>query len=410
MTFVQWVSKAAPPPALQAQLLHAAWRLRREGRAALAAWRRVRAGHPSMVLHGAWALSVAVVVGCVLLVPIRASGAAGDATQRLLQLSGGDFSDKGFARAFALDPAAAAIVDRLRPRKPQPQSGQVDPAATVPSTQDMPGLSADQARLINAAIPFSGELSPAAKPFLLRASDVLDQSRAIDCLTAAVYYEAAGEPLAGQQAVAQVVLNRVRHPAFPKTVCGVVFEGSNLTTGCQFTFTCDGSLARVPQADAWQRARRVAAAALGGFVMRTVGDATHYHADYVVPYWATTMVKISKVGSQIFYRWTGGWGAPAAFTGQYAGIEPVVDLTGSTQVQTPALDPLADAAVVSAATPQPVVTTATVTPIAAQGPAPQKPVAATPAAAPVAKAAPAKPAPPPGPPETIAAGPLWERP
>ncbi len=372
------------------------------------------------MLHAAWAFSVAFVVVSVLLLPARATGSPGDAVQRLLQQSGGDLSDKGMQRVIDLDPSAAAIAYRLVPQRPQLHDGQPNPAATVPATQDTPGLSADQARMANAAIPFSTEASPAAKPFVLPASDLIDQTRALDCLTAAVYYEAAGEPLEGQQAVAQVVLNRLRHPAFPKTVCGVVFEGSNLSTGCQFTFTCDGSLARAPAPEAWQRARRVAAAALGGFVMRAVGDATHYHADYVVPYWATTLVKISMVGSQIFYRWTGDWGAPAAFTARYAGVEPVVDLTGSTK-QTPTGDATLAAATPqalgSATTPALVVTTASVTPVSMHAtppqtpPSTQKPQVVAQASAATAKNLPAssKPAASPSPPETITAGPLWER-
>ena len=434
MTFAQLVSKAAPPPALQAWLLRASRRLGR-------GLRRVRADHPTFDLHMAWLVSVVFVAGLTVLIPVRAAGGSSDAVQRLRQLSGGDLSDRGVNRALALDPAAAAIAYRLFPERAQPSPGQPSPAAVIPSTQDLPGLSADQARSINAAIPFSLEASPSARPFAMPTTDLIDQSRAIDCLTAAVYYEAAGEPLAGQQAVAQVVLNRVRHPAFPKTVCGVVFEGANLSTGCQFTFTCDGSLARVPQADAWQRSRRVAAAALGGFVMRGVGDATHYHADYIVPYWATTMVKISKVGSQIFYRWTGGWGAhAAAFGGRYAGVEPVVDLTAAT-----AAPPLMPSAAPSPAIPLPitvakapavVVSAATVTPISTNTPQPMassphrfaiplpwqtqapaanasapksEPLAAKPAPAKPAATPPAKPAAP-SPPETRAAGPLWERP
>ena len=97
-------------------------------------------------------------------------------------------------------------------------------------------------------------------------------------------YEAGDDP-AGQRAVAQVVLNRVRHPAFPKTVCGVVFEGQDRTTGCQFTFSCDGALTRwSPSPALWTAARQIATAALTGTVYRPVGYATHYHTDWVVPY------------------------------------------------------------------------------------------------------------------------------
>ena len=162
------------------------------------------------------------------------------------------------------------------------------------------------------------------RPFVLNA-DAGDRARAVHCMAQAVYYEAAREPLRGQQAVAQVVLNRMRHPAYPKSVCGVVFQGAARLTGCQFTFTCDGSLRWAPQADLWRRAEEVAKKALAGYVDRDVGSATHYHANYVAPYWAPTLVKMTQVGAHIFYRWTGPWGEPPAFTGRYAGRE--ADLT-----------------------------------------------------------------------------------
>ncbi|MCR5877061.1 cell wall hydrolase [Phenylobacterium sp. J367] len=132
-------------------------------------------------------------------------------------------------------------------------------------------------------------------------------------------------PGPAREAVAQVVLNRVRHPAYPKSVCAVVYQGAARATGCQFTFTCDGSLRWKPEPALWSRARKVAEAALAGHVAKQVGSATHYHADYVAPYWAPTLVKMTKVGQHIFYRWTGPWGEPAAFTGRYAGRE--ADLT-----------------------------------------------------------------------------------
>ncbi len=179
----------------------------------------------------------------------------------------------------------------------------------------------EDARTINAAVPISDTPNPAARPFAARFADVRNEARALDCLTAAVYYEAAIEGADGQRAVAQVVLNRVRHPAYPATVCGVVFQGSERSTGCQFTFTCDGALARRPIPVLWERARAIAWAALSGHVHAPVGWATHYHTDWVVPYWASSLSKAAKVGTHIFYRWTGGWGRPGAFRGRYAGAE-----------------------------------------------------------------------------------------
>lgn len=185
-------------------------------------------------------------------------------------------------------------------------------------------ISMDEARVWNAALPFSTLPILAARPFIMAPDQLVSYSRALDCLTAAVYYEAASETGPGQAAVAQVVLNRMRHPAFPKTVCGVVFQGQERTTGCQFSFTCDGAMARVPSIAGWARARVVAGAALNGFVAADVGMATHYHTDWVAPYWAERLVKMRQIGTHIFYRWTGGWGLPSAFTGAHLGEEPVI--------------------------------------------------------------------------------------
>ncbi|MEE4207215.1 MAG: cell wall hydrolase [Erythrobacter sp.] len=161
-----------------------------------------------------------------------------------------------------------------------------------------------------------------ATPFAAGYGDAASPGRAVECLAQAVYYEGATEPASGQQAIAQVVLNRVSHPAFPNTVCGVVYEGSQRATGCQFTFTCDGSLARRPASALWARARRTAKAALGGFVSREVGRATHYHADYVDPYWSGSLDRIDQVGTHIFYVWRGKAGEADAFSMDYAGVEP----------------------------------------------------------------------------------------
>src|SRR3546814_2685764 len=102
---------------------------------------------------------------------------------------------------------------------------------------------------------------PAARPVRL-AGGAVNLARATDCRAAAAWYEAGDDP-SGERAVVQVVLNRLRHPAFPNTVCGVVFQGSERVSGCQFTFTCDGALARVPSEAAWERARSIARAEIG---------------------------------------------------------------------------------------------------------------------------------------------------
>ena len=140
-----------------------------------------------------------------------------------------------------------------------------------------------------------------APAFLAQPRSRDDATRAAACLTAAVYYEARSEPLDGQRAVAQVVLNRVRDRAFPHSVCGVVFQGSQRRTGCQFSFTCDGSFTRRPVHLGWGAARRAARRALAGHVFADVGRATHYHTDWMVPYWRDTLVKVGRVRSHLFY-------------------------------------------------------------------------------------------------------------
>ncbi|MFI4964567.1 MAG: cell wall hydrolase [Caulobacterales bacterium] len=184
----------------------------------------------------------------------------------------------------------------------------------------IPAAQGAEAVALNSLRPFAGLPIRPMRPFVLKA-DADDSARALRCMTQAIYYEAAREPVRGQEAVAQVVLNRVRHPAYPKSICGVVYQGAARLTGCQFTFTCDGALRWAPQAALWRQAQAVAKRALAGFVDKDVGSATHYHAAYVVPYWAPTLVKMAQVGQHIFYRWTGPWGEPPAFNGRYAGRE-----------------------------------------------------------------------------------------
>ncbi len=235
------------------------------------------------------------------------------------------FSEAGLRRLTAdMDPAMLALVRRHDPATRGDLWGRPMGWASLDLTK-APDLGlgevVDQAaQEINALRPFSTLPIRPMKPFTLSLA-TQDGSRALTCLTQAVYYEAAREPQLGQEAVAQVVLNRLRHPAYPKSVCGVVYQGSARSTGCQFTFTCDGALASTPESSLWLRAQDVAGRALNGYVVKGVGSATHYHAEYVAPYWAPTLVKMAKIGAHIFYRWTGPWGEPPAFTGRYAGGE-----------------------------------------------------------------------------------------
>jgi spore germination cell wall hydrolase CwlJ-like protein len=147
--------------------------------------------------------------------------------------------------------------------------------------------------------------------------DLQDEARAKaeKCLATAVYFEARGESERGQIAVAQVILNRVFSGYYPTTVCGVVYQNAHRHLACQFTFACDGIPDRVTEAEAWERAKRIAQETLDGKLwLPEVGKATHYHAYWVRPGWARTMHKLHKLGVHTFYRppkWGDGSDAPS---------------------------------------------------------------------------------------------------
>lgn len=217
---------------------------------------------------------------------------------------------------------ARAAPPAYPPKISQDAGGTLRPAPPKIEPLVLKPVDQADARAINAKIPFAPGPHPPARAFVF-AGDDLARARAADCLTAAMLYEAGHDP-AGQRAVAQVVINRARHPAFPKSICGVVFQGAERQSGCQFTFTCDGAMARRYSADAWAAARLLASAALSGNVYAPVGHATHYHTDWVVPYWSERLDKITAVGTHLFFRWPGSWGRPAAFRRWVAGGEPVI--------------------------------------------------------------------------------------
>jgi len=194
------------------------------------------------------------------------------------------------------------------------QSRQADEAAALgdPATQTA-AVSADVASTINQAGAESGKIlqaslaGPAARPFQYAAARTATD---LDCLTDAVYYEARGEGPAGEAAVAQVVLNRVRHPSFPKTICGVVFQG------CQFSFACNGAMSGHREPAAWRESRRIAQRALAGAVVANIGNATHFHTLGVNPGWGSNLMRVAQVGYHVFYRLGGRAGRPGAFTAQ----------------------------------------------------------------------------------------------
>ena len=130
------------------------------------------------------------------------------------------------------------------------------------------------------------------------------------CLAEAIYFEARGEPVRGQMAVAQVVINRLKNPAYPDTVCGVVYQNRHMRNACQFSFACDGIRDVITNRDAWALAQDIANNALRGRseYLAEVGSATHYHANYVNPNWADDMQRMTQIGHHIFYRtYGGGW-------------------------------------------------------------------------------------------------------
>lgn len=227
-----------------------------------------------------------------------------------------------FALSAALIAAVAVAVVGARASEPLDHPSGIKFGQSIePPPLLLRPLAKSTAIALNESIAFSKDIRYPAEPFRF-SGDPSAHERAIQCLTTAIYYEAASEGPQGEQAVAQVILNRVRSPSFPASICSVVYQGSLLKTGCQFSFTCDGSLQRTLWKPEWLRAREVAEAALNGAVMPQVGLSTHYHTIDVVPYWATSLAKEVQVGRHIFYAWPGSWGQPKAFRQRYAGNEP----------------------------------------------------------------------------------------
>lgn len=280
--------------------------------------------------------------GCFLIRAAVSNEVSKQQAYAFVRAAGRGYSNRELAELMiGSDPGAMAIAASHDPDGPQvawarPPGWKRLDIDTAPSL-GLDHLSMGAAQRINGVIPASQFASPPAAPFVLRAS-AAERARAVGCLTAAIYYEAALEPLAGQQAVAQVVINRMRHAGFPKSVCGVVFQGSD-RPGCQFSFACDGSMARPPAAWAWKPAEQVAERALDGFVMKQVGTATHYHTDWIMAAWTPTLIKVAQIGQHIFFRPTGPEGQPAAFEDAYRGGEAQasrLDLIGKSSTATSA--------------------------------------------------------------------------
>jgi hypothetical protein len=287
-------------------------------------------------------LGVLTFLVCFAIRAVLAHDALNSRLHTLVEAGAGDVSDAELTALMAdAGPGALYIAANHDPNAPLRGLGR--PPAW--KRLEIPGpprlwlgkLSMQEAERVNGAIPDAQVANPPADPFVLRAS-AAEKASALQCLTAAIYYEAALEPREGQEAVAQVVLNRLRHPGYPKSVCGVVFQGSD-RPGCQFSFACDGSMARQPVAWAWRNARDVAEQALDGFVMKQVGTATHYHTSWVMAAWTPTLLKVAQIGAHIFFRPLGPQGDPSDFRARYGGGEAAaskVDLIGRATAATAA--------------------------------------------------------------------------
>jgi spore germination cell wall hydrolase CwlJ-like protein len=216
-------------------------------------------------------------------------------------------------------PAATQLADSTVPVTPTAVSAKIALAAVDPSVisavaANTPALNAIDAAAAPPAMP--------AAPFPATLSTQLAYARedapvtqfpgypvskydtaALNCLAQAVYFEARGESYRGQVAVAQVVMNRVAHPLYPKSICGVVFQDSTHRDGCQFSFACDGRPETINEPQPWKQAQEIAQkVASGELYLPEVANATHYHATYVYPDWAPQLKRVAKIGMHIFYK------------------------------------------------------------------------------------------------------------
>lgn len=243
-----------------------------------------------------------------------------DQVSRVASASEGALSEDALVRvASEMSPGALAVARRHDPFTVAGGAERDRQASLLAARLEQAHRPAPRRPLLLRA-SFGGPFNPAAAPF--RFGGALDASRDLDCLTQAVYYEARGESLSGQAAVAQVVLNRVRHPAFPKSICGVVFQGAGGRSVCQFSFACDGSMRARREPAAWETAREIAARALNGAVVAAVGNATHFHTVEVSPQWGPRMMRVAQLGFHIFYRFGGRAGSAGAFTAEPEASSP----------------------------------------------------------------------------------------
>lgn len=235
------------------------------------------------------------------------------------------FTDEALAAAVGgLDHSAIQIARRHDPYTVAGDAQRDRQSAQLSALLERRGAAALTRASADAGLRQGLAVDP-ARPF--RLNGALEASRDLDCLTTAVYYEARGEGQSGMQAVAQVIINRARHPAFPQSICGVVYQGSGRRTGCQFSFVCNGAINGRREGGAWERARQVAARALDGYVYVPVGNATHFHTTAVNPRWSGSLVRVTQVGSHIFYRFGGRRGGSSQFVQAVQASGPIAPAT-----------------------------------------------------------------------------------
>ena len=219
------------------------------------------------------------------------------------------------ARAFEADdggPIIGAFSGLVEPSSLTPQIAQTPPIADAPQASAKPLDTITVAKVLPTVIAVALAPTPAtikialapARPVPPRSPlvGVVTSEKELKCLAEAVYFESRSEPERGQAGVAQVVLNRVRSGAYPASVCGVVYQNRHRYLACQFTFACEGKSLRPTESGSWSTAMRIARdVSEGRTYLPGVGNATHYHANYVRPWWARHMDKREKVGKHLFY-------------------------------------------------------------------------------------------------------------
>jgi spore germination cell wall hydrolase CwlJ-like protein len=220
--------------------------------------------------------------------------------------------------------AAAERIERWQPGE-EPLIVLPDPdmkaMATLPSSGEDPSTATETAQSIAAKGEVNSDNQRAKTPAQrLGLFDDKARAKSEKCLAEAVYFEARGEAVRGQIAVAQVVMNRTFSGFYPNTVCGVVYQNKHRHYACQFTFACDNVADTVREPDMWDRAKKIAKAMLDGQLwLPEVAKSTHYHAYWVHPSWVSEMRKTYRFGVHTFYRpraWGDGsdapsWGTPA---------------------------------------------------------------------------------------------------